>query len=271
VTTTAGDRADVDSAVIAVGVTPFPHAPTVLAEALGEGVSFAIEEQDVSHLAGASVLVVGAGQAGLETAGLVAQAGGDVEVVTRSEVRWFADREPHHERGALGNRLYRLAYPAIGYGPPPLNRLVLHPDLFAALPHSARSMLTARLLRPGGSPWVRSLVEGRVRLTGGAVPQSLDRRNGRLRVALSDGSEREVDRILLATGYRFDLGRLPFLAPLRSGVRVEHGWPVLDRSFRSTDPRLFFVGYAAEGRFGPISRFVLGCPFTAPRVARAVS
>jgi pyruvate/2-oxoglutarate dehydrogenase complex dihydrolipoamide dehydrogenase (E3) component len=118
---------------------------------------------------------------------------------------------------------------------------------------------------------VRSLVEGRVRLTGGAVPQSLDRRNGRLRVALSDGSEREVDRILLATGYRFDLGRLPFLAPLRSGVRVEHGWPVLDRSFRSTDPRLFFVGYAAEGRFGPISRFVLGCPFTAPRVARAVS
>ena len=33
---------------------------------------------------------------------------------------------------------------------------------------------------------------------------------------------------------------------------------------------VFFVGYPAEGRFGPISRFVLGTGFTAERVAEAL-
>lgn len=272
VTTAGGATRDVDAVVVAVGVTPFPHAPRVLADALGDNVGFAIEERDPARHAGRSVLVVGAGQAGLETAGLVAESGGEVEVVTRSAVRWFADREPHHPRGALQQHLYRAAYPAIGYGPPPLNRLVLHPDLFAALPRDARERLTHRLLRPGGSPWVRSQVEGRVQLTPGVVPSTIDRRDGRLRVGLSDGSEREVDHVLLATGYRFDLARLPFLDErLRAGIRVDRGWPVLDRTFASSDRRVFFAGYAAEGRFGPISRFVLGCAFTARRIAGALT
>lgn len=269
VTTADGDESDVAAVVVAVGVTPFPYAPPSLAHALGEGVGFAIEQDGFEHLAGRRVLVVGAGQAGLESAGIAARAGAHVELVTRSSVRWFADREPQNPRGALGSLLYRLAYPALGYGPPPLNRLVLRPDLFAALPVPTRRRLTARILRPGGSPWVRELVEGRVRLTEGVVPTGIERGDP-LRVGLSDGSSREVDDVLLATGYRFDLGRLDFLDPaLAAGITTQDGWPLLDRDFRSSDRRISFVGYAAEGRFGPLSRFVLGCPFTAGRVARA--
>ena len=187
VTAESGASAEFTAIVIAVGVTPFPYAPPALAPALGQGASFAIDMRDPERYRGASVLVVGAGQAGLETAGILARAGADVEVVTRSEVRWFADREPHHERSALGRRLYRLAYPAVGYGPPPLNRLVLYPDLYAALPPRIRRKLTARLLRPGGSPWVRSLVEGRVALTEGVAPTAVSHEGDRVRVALSDG------------------------------------------------------------------------------------
>ena len=267
-----GGETDARTVVVAVGVTPFPHAPPPFADALGEQVTFAIEQNDFSQLAGRRVLVVGSGQAGLESAGIAAREGADVEVIARSGVRWFADREPHNPRGPVGRRLYRLAYPAVGYGPPPINRLVLYPDLFAALPGRARRRLTARLLRPGGSPWVRGLVEGKVRVTAGTVPTRLDRGDGALRVTLADGSVREVDHVLLAAGYRFDLARLAFLDPgLRRRIRVERGWPVIDRWFRSTDPNVLFVGYAAEGRFGPLSRFVLGCPFTARRVERALA
>jgi hypothetical protein len=263
ITTTAGDAVDVRSVVVAVGVTPFPHAPPPFADALGERVGFAIDQNDFAGFAGRRVLVVGAGQAGLESAGLAARAGADVELLARSGVRWFADREPHHPRGPIRQALYRLAYPAVGYGPPPLNRLVLHPDLFAALPRRLRRRLTERLLRPGGSPWVRELVEGAVRVTEGVVPTAYD--DGR--VTLSDGGVREVDHVLLAAGYRFDLRRLGFLADdLAARVAVEDGWPVLDRAFRSSVPTLAFVGYGAEGRFGPLSRFVLGCPFTARRI-----
>jgi NADPH-dependent 2,4-dienoyl-CoA reductase/sulfur reductase-like enzyme len=269
--TTADGSLDVAAAVVAVGALPFVHAPAALADAVGEGVGFALEPEAPSALAGRRVLVVGAGQAGLESAGLAARAGATVEVVTRSEVRWFADREPHHPRGPLRQRLYRLAYPAVGYGPPPLNRLALHPDAFARLPRRARRLLTARLLRPGGSPWVHELVAGRVRLTEGVAPVGIEPGDP-LRVSLSDGTAREVDRVLLATGYRFDARRLGFLdEALRRSVRLEQdGWPVLDRWFRSTEPRLSFVGYAAEGRFGPSARFVLGARFAAERVASSL-
>jgi hypothetical protein len=270
VTTTAGAELDVRSVVAAIGVTPFLHAPSPLGEAIGEGVDFAVSHSDFTPFGGRRVLVVGAGQAGLESAGLAARAGATVEILARSGIRWFADREPHHPRGAVGQRLYRLAYPAVGYGPPPINRLVLYPDLFATLPFALRERLTARLLRPGGSAWVRGLVDGKVAVTVGATVTGIRRGDGGLRLALSDGSEREVDDVLLATGYRFDLDRLPALAPLRSRIRTSHGWPILDRSFRATEEGLFFVGYPAEGRFGPISRFVLGCEFTARRVRSAL-
>ena len=75
--------------------------------------------------------------------------------------------------------------------------------------------------------------------------------------------------MLLATGYRFSLDALPFLSPLelRSRIGVRTAGPSLDRYFRSTiRAGISFVGYPAEGRFGPMSRFVVGTQFTSPRV-----
>jgi cation diffusion facilitator CzcD-associated flavoprotein CzcO len=268
-TTTGGDELDVRSVVLAVGVTPFPHVPEPLAGFFGESVSLATGvPEDLERLAGRRVLVVGGGQAGLETSGLAAQSGAEVELVTRGELRWFADREPHYPRSPFRQRLYRIAYPAVGYGPPPMNRLVLHPDLFAALPMSARLSLTKRLLRSGGSPWLRTLVDKSVVVREHCTVASVTPSNGGVAVDLTDGERREVDHVLVACGYRFKLDRLAFLAPeLRARIAVQDGWPVLDRFFRSTDPNVSFVGYAAERRFGPISRFVLGSDFTARRLA----
>ena len=148
---------------------------------------------------------------------------------------------------------------------------MLYPDVFAALPFGVKRRLTKRLLRPGGSPWLRPLVDGNVRITERATVTHVEQADSHLRVDISDGSQREVDDVLIACGYRFELDRLSFLSPeLRNRIAVRDGWPVLDRCFRSTDPRVQFVGYPAEGRFGPISRFVLGTKFTATRVAAAI-
>ena len=135
VTTAAGDEVEAAKVVLAVGVMPFAYVPPPLVGFVGGAVSLASGRPDeLAALGGQRVLVVGGGQAGLESAGLAAQGGATVELVTRSEVRWFGDREPYYPRTPFRQRLYRLAYPAVGYGPPPLNRLVLHPDFFAALP-----------------------------------------------------------------------------------------------------------------------------------------
>jgi lysine/ornithine N-monooxygenase len=268
ITTTAGDEADAQQVVIAVGVTPFPYAPPPFAGQMGDGLTHAIDRQDYSPYAGGHVIVVGGGQGGLEAAALAHRAGANVEVVVRSHVRWFTDREPYKPRTPLQRRLYRIAYPVVGYGPPPLNRLALHPDLFAVLPETLRRRVARRILRAGGSPWVRGEIEGKVRITEGASVQRLDRANGRMHLELSDGSSRDADAVVVSAGFRFGLDRMGFLAPeVARRVAVREGWPVLDRYFRSTDPDLHFVGFAAERRFGPIARFVSGSRFSAYRVA----
>ena len=93
-----------------------------------EDIGFAIDRRDYSPYAGGRVVVVGGGQGGLEAAALARRAGAQVELVVRSRLRWFTDREPYTPRGPLRRRLYRAAYPVVGYGPPPLNRLAIHPD-----------------------------------------------------------------------------------------------------------------------------------------------
>ena len=269
-TTAAGDELDVREVVVAVGAVPFAYAPPPLGEAVGDRVAFATSLQDYEPYRGRSVVVVGGGQGGLESASLAVRAGAEVELIVRSSLRWFADREPHRPRGRVRQRLYRLAYPVVGYGPPPLNRLALHPDVFAALPAGARRQLSARILRAGGSPWLRQEVERSVNVTEGVGVIGIDQ-DGAVRLRLSDGTVREADAVILAAGFRFSLDRLTFLSEgIRKAIALEDGWPLLDRWFRSTEQGLLFVGFAAEHRFGPIARFIPGTGFTANRVREAL-
>ena len=269
VATSSGDEVLARRVVLAVGITPFSYAPPAFRPFEGHtGLRSGLELDRLERLRDRTVVVLGGGQAALESAAVAADAGARVEVIARSPIRWFADREPHRPRSPLQQRLYRLAYPAVGYGPPPINRLVLHPDLFASLPAGLRHRLTARQLRPGASPWLRQQVIGRVTLTEGVTVTSVALDGDSLELLLDDGSTRRTSELVLATGYRFDLRRLGFLArPLRDSLAVQDGSLVLDRHFRSSDRDLLFVGYPAEARLGPLSRFVLGTRFTATRAA----
>jgi FAD-dependent urate hydroxylase len=269
-TTAAGDELAARRVVVAVGAVPFAYAPPPLGEAVGDRVAFATSLQDYEPYRGRRVVVVGGGQGGLESASLAARAGAEVELVVRSSLRWFADREPHKPRGRLHQRLYRIAYPVVGYGPPPLNRLALHPDAFAALPKDARRRVAARILRAGGSPWLRDEVEREVHITEGVAVEDIEQ-NGAVRLRLSDGTLREADTVILAAGFRFSLERLGFLSEaVRKRIALDEGRPVLDRWFRSTERGLLFVGFAAEHRFGPVARFIPGTRFTANRVRESL-
>ncbi len=273
VVTESGEESIATRVVIAVGVTPFSHMPSGLRHLEGhERVRLSTDVGQADALEGQVVVVVGGGQAALESASLAIEAGARVEMLVRSRIHWFADREPDRPRGAVRDRLYRLAYPVAGYGPPPVNRLVMYPDLFARFPAPLRSRLTDRLLRPGGSIWLKELVESKAAISEGVTITGATAYNDRLELGLDDGTTRVADQIIVATGYRCDLQRLAFLdPPLISAIEVDHGWPVLDRYFRSRLGDLFFVGYPAQDRFGPIARFVLGARFTALRVHQCLA
>jgi cation diffusion facilitator CzcD-associated flavoprotein CzcO len=273
VTTACGDEVQARAAVLALGVTPFPRVPPALAACDDPRVRVVLERSGYEELAGKRVAVIGAGNNGVESALLALQArAASVELIVRSHVRWFAEREPHAPRGALRQRLYRIAYPVVGFGPPPINRFALHPDAFALLPHALRARLNARLLRPGAAPWLRRHVDGVIPISEGIEVRAARAGDHGLQLDLSDGSTREVDACIVACGFSFSRDGLAVLAPeLRAQIAIRDGWPVLDRAFRTSVPQVTLVGFPAEGRFGPLSRFVEGAEFAAQRVAQSLA
>ena len=189
-----------------------------------------------------------------------------VTLLVRRELHWFAQRKPRQDQ-RFRWWLYRLAYPEQGVGPPLINRIVGRPDLYASLPGPIRDRLTARTMRSGASPWLQRQIKDRIEIREGVEVLAVESRAHELALRLSDGAELTADRLFLGTGYRFSVDRLGFLDPaLRSRIAVRNNWPVLDRAFRSSDPRIAFVGYPAEGTFGPFCRFVRGASFSAARV-----
>jgi hypothetical protein len=93
-----------------------------------------------------------------------------------------------------------------------------------------------------------------------------------VRLVLDDGSQRQVDHVVLATGYRVDLSRYAFLAPQeRRAIACSGGYPQLKPNFESSLPGLFFVGAPAANSFGPLLRFVAGTAFCARTVSQAIT
>jgi hypothetical protein len=271
-TTAAGDEVQARSAVLALGVTPFPRVPPVLAASGDPRIRIVLERSGYDDLRGRRVAVIGAGNNGVESALLAHRAGtASTELLVRSRVRRFSEREPHTPRGPVRRRIYDLAYPVVGFGPPPINRFAIHPDAFARLPQAARMRINARLLRPGAAPWLREHVEGVIPISESVEVVRVVSRPDELVLELSDGTSRAVDACIVACGFAFGRDGLTVLAPeLRARIAVEDGWPVLDRSFRSSVPQISLVGFPAEGRFGPLSRFVEGSDFAARRVAESL-
>jgi hypothetical protein len=88
---------------------------------------------------------------------------------------------------------------------------------------------------------------------------------------LDDGSVREVDFVLLGTGYRVDVARYPFLpSSLLEQVRLVGGYPVLTPGFETSARGLYVLGAPAAWSFGPLMRFVAGSDFAARRAAAAI-
>ncbi len=87
--------------------------------------------------------------------------------------------------------------------------------------------------------------------------------DGPARLTLSDGEVLEVDHVTCASGYRADLGAVPYLAGLIDRVSVTDGFPDLSPGFETTLPGLFVTGFASTRDFGPFYGFTKGCPSSA--------
>jgi FAD-dependent urate hydroxylase len=255
---------------VATGMQGYACVPSELRHLPPDRLVHSYDYRDPTNAPDAGVLVVGAGQSGIEAAALTHEHGGAVRVVARRpKLRW--NRKPEMRRSLWR----RVRYPASGLGQGmPLYLYSNYPLAFHAAPRGWRLDKAFSVLGPAGAWWLRPRLEGQVEALLQRRILEAQAEDGGVRLRLQRNGEIEelvAGQVLAATGYRPDVTRLSFLdAALRTEIASVAGAPVLDRWFESSVPGLFFVGFAAAPSFGPVMRFVYGADFTARRIAGRV-
>jgi len=261
-----GDRLAARRVVVAGGIQPFAYVPEIFRGLPDALVTHTSEQRDFQKFRDKDVLVVGAGQSALESAGFMREAGARVEVLIRNAgVRWLGKkRQWLHAKG-----IRWMFYGRGDIGPAGVSLFVQHPNLFRRLPRRIQDWWGPRAVRP--AVFDRLMASTDVTIQPGRCPVAARVEGDRLRVRLNDGSDRVVDHVALGTGYRVDVSRYPFLSPaVIERVRRVNGYPVLDGGLESSSPALHFAGAPAAWSFGPLMRFVAGTEFAGGALQRRV-
>ena len=95
---------------------------------------------------------------------------------------------------------------------------------------------------------------------------------GELQVQLTNGQTISVDKIILATGYKVDISRLPVLnsGNLMEQITTRNGFPVLDDHFQTSVPGLFITSMPATQDFGPFFGFTIAVRASAILICGAI-
>ncbi len=268
-----GEKLTVANVVVATGLDHMEVVPEQLRGLPSELWSHSAAHSDFSKFKGKEVIVIGAGQSGLETAALLKEQGACATLVVRaSKIAW--NKVPSLERRSLYKRL-RLPRTQLGEG---LKLLVYDraPQLFHHLPQQVRISLVKETLGPAGAWWLKERVMGQVPILLSHQLRAAEDRNGRVALHLTDekGQAKELvaDHVIASTGYQYDLQSLPFLEQsLKLQISQEEHSPQLSSHFECSIPGLYFSGLASTNSFGPVTRFLAGTGFTARRIATHIA
>lgn len=258
--------------VVAAGIHSFAWRPPEFENVDSSLASHTSEHRDLGQFAGQQVLVIGSGQSALESAALLYEAGADVEVAARAhQIHWLQGWASTTLHWRLGSFVRNLLYAPTDVGPAGISQLMARPDLLRKLPRRLQDKLKERAVRPAGARWlVKRLEKVPIRLGRSIV--SVTSLGERLKVRFDDGSERNVQHVLLGTGYCVDISKYSFLAPeLVQSIRLVNGYPMLQAGLETSVPGLHILGAPAAWSFGPLMQFVSGTHFASRALIRHIA
>jgi cation diffusion facilitator CzcD-associated flavoprotein CzcO len=240
--------------VVATGLSSFAHLPEFAGHLPPTLASHTQAHANYSSFMGKRVVVVGSGQSAFEAAALLYDAGAEVELIARGPIIWINRRLYRYTGPAK-----RLFYPPSDVGPAGISWIVAFPRYFRYLPEKTRIAIDARSVRPAVAPWLRPRIEGRITITSNTSIESASERGDQVALKLSDGSIRQVDHIILGTGYKPDVQEITYIdSSIRQQVKHRNGYPFLNKWFESSVPYLYFAGSLSGYDFGPLCRHITG-------------
>jgi cation diffusion facilitator CzcD-associated flavoprotein CzcO len=266
-----GDTVTARNVVMALGLTSQEHVPETFLALPAERVSHTVSIPEPARFKGCTVAVIGAGQSAIGTAVLMQEAGAEVTLVTRDDVRWIgSENAGTREQRSLKWLLHRAISPPNPTGPFPLNWIAGMPDAFRLLPKQAREKLAERCLKPAVSAYLSPRLGNMAVISGQRVTRA-ELRAGEIELSLDDGRTLRTGHVVLGTGFTMDIRRPGLLSPgVLGDVATDDGFPVLSRRLESSRAGLYFASAAAAKSLGPQMRFVWGAGIAAPRITQSV-
>ena len=256
-TTANGDTITAKRVVLAPGFKHFANAPDELISKLPRGrYQHTSTFVDFTNAHDKRFLIIGGRQSAYEWAALLLEAGArEVHVSHRHASPAFAVAD-----WSWVNEL--------------VDNMAADPNWFRRLSQTEKDEVSHRLWAEGRlklEPWLAPrLKDDRVHIH----PQTqlvtcTETANGDLDVVLSNGETINVDTIVLATGYKVDITRLPILSPhLITRLETRNGFPVLDDHFETSIPGLFITSMPAAQDFGPFFGFTISVRTSAKLISQ---
>lgn len=234
--------------IVATGIGGYKYIPDLFKDLPSHLVSHTSGYTNFTPFKGKDVAVIGSGQSAWEAAALLHQEGAKPELFYRSSnVSYSGSSFAERILKALGNIYYQL-------------------------PKKAKQALGNS--QPTVAHFLCPLVEKKVKETSGvSVKEVSIVHDDQVKMTLSNGDERVVDHIILATGFHFDLEKIPFFSDsMKSMISREEDshYPRLSANFESSLPGLYFAGTITSYSHGPTFKFILGLDKTANTIIPSI-
>jgi cation diffusion facilitator CzcD-associated flavoprotein CzcO len=255
-----GDTIRAKNVVLAPGFKHFKHVPDDLKRCLPPGrFQHTAEFVDFSSARNRRYLIVGGRQSAFEWAALLLESGAAAVHLSH-----------RHQSPAFAEADWSWVNPLV-------DNMVENPSWFRRLPEDEKKEVTQRMWAEGRlkvEPWLEPrLRDERVKISPQTqVINCLQNDNGELQAELSNGETVDCDQIVLATGYKVDMAKLPFLEAgnILEQLETRNGFPVLDDHFETSVPRLFITSLPATQDFGPFFGFTIAVRASAKLICERV-
>jgi Pyridine nucleotide-disulphide oxidoreductase len=265
-----GESVRTEKVIVATGLEHMERMPEQLMRLPDELRSHCSQHYDFNEFKGKDVLVMGAGQSALETVAILRDKGASARLmVRRSSVTWNPIRPRVHR-----SWYQRLRRPRTRFGDG-LGHWVYDnlQGVFRNLPRDIRHQKVRTALGPAGTRWLQDRIVGHIPIFLDHDLRTAEARGGRVALTAVDRNagihEFVVDHVIAATGYKFDVQKLPFLdQDVKARIAHEDYWPRLSSNFESSVEGLYFTGLGSAITFGPAMRFLAGADYTTRRISR---
>jgi FAD-dependent urate hydroxylase len=255
----AGETLTAMNVVLALGFRYFKNVPEPYSAMFPPGrFTHTCDLVDLAPFKGKRVLIIGGRQSAFEWAALLNEQGADTI-----------------------NLSYRHPTPTFqqsdwSWVNPIVDAIVQDPGWFRRMTDEEKGQVNQRLWAEGRlklEPWLAARItkDGIKLFPESQVTGCKELPNRELEVSLN-GSTLVVDQIILATGYKVNVEKVPLLTQgnILAQLETRNGFPVLDEHFQSNLPGLFFTSMCATQDFGPFFAFTAGIRTSAKLIGAAL-